>query len=83
MVLHKGKIRRLEMAKSTLLEKKMPHSFWSEAIKTAVYLLNICPIKTLEKMNPFEAFSGKKLGVKHPRVFYLLCTDANTIETQT
>lgn len=73
----------IEMAKSMLLEKKMPHSFRSEAVKTAIYLLNRCPIKTLDKMNHFEAFSGRKLGVKHPRVFYLLCTDANTIETQT
>ncbi|KAI5328290.1 hypothetical protein L3X38_027687 [Prunus dulcis] len=50
----------IEMAKSMLHEKSLPYEFWAEAVHTAVYLLNRCPSKSLEKMTPFEAYTGRK-----------------------
>ncbi|KAM1079184.1 hypothetical protein ACFX2B_013776 [Malus domestica] len=63
----------VEMARSMLHEKKIPYSFWGEAVNTAVYLLNRCPTKALEKQTPFEVFSGRKPGVKHLKVFGSVC----------
>ncbi|BBN69279.1 multidrug resistance-associated protein 9 [Prunus dulcis] len=61
------------MAKSMLHEKSLPYEFWAEAVHTAVYLLNRCPSKSLEKMTPFEAYTGRKPGIAHLKVFGCLC----------
>ncbi|KAI5322464.1 hypothetical protein L3X38_031536 [Prunus dulcis] len=63
----------VEMAKCLLLEKKIPLDFWAEAVNTSVYILNGCPTKALNKRTPFEAYSGRKPGVKHLKVFGSLC----------
>jgi transposase InsO family protein len=63
----------VEMARTMLHEKKMPTKFWGEAVNTAVYILNRCPTSALKNKTPFEAFSGRKPGVKHMRVFDSLC----------
>ncbi|KAM0988950.1 hypothetical protein ACFX2A_013056 [Malus domestica] len=63
----------VEMTKSMLHDKKMPLSFWGEAVNTSVYLINRCPTKALEKKTPFEAFSGRKPSVKHLKVFGSIC----------
>ena len=36
---------------------------------TAVYILNRCPTKSLNKKTPFEAWHGKKPNVSHLRTF--------------
>ncbi|KAM1432499.1 hypothetical protein ACFX13_014859 [Malus domestica] len=59
----------VEMAKCMMLEKGILFEFWAEAVNTAAYILNRCPTKALHKKTPFEAYSGKKPGVKHLRVF--------------
>ncbi|CAL2236277.1 unnamed protein product [Prunus armeniaca] len=63
----------IEMAKSMLHEKRLPYEFWAEAVLTAVYLLNRCPSKSLKKVTPFEAFTGRKPGIAHLKVFGCLC----------
>ncbi|KAM2244430.1 hypothetical protein ACFXTI_005500 [Malus domestica] len=63
----------VEMTKSMLHDKKMPLSFWGEAVNTSVYLLNRCPTEALEKKTNFEAFSGRKPSVKHLKVFRSIC----------
>ncbi|CAL8998022.1 unnamed protein product [Prunus brigantina] len=63
----------VEMAKCMMIEKKIPLEFWAEAVNTAVYVQNRCPTKALDKKTPFEAYSGRKPGVKHLRVFGSLC----------
>ncbi|CAL9009573.1 unnamed protein product [Prunus brigantina] len=63
----------VEMAKSMLHEKNLPYEFWAEAVNTAVYLLNRCPTKALKKTTPFEAYSGRKPGIAHLKVFGSLC----------
>ena len=38
----------VEMARSMLLDSKLPKKFWGEAISTAVYLKNRSPVKVLK-----------------------------------
>ena len=59
----------IEMARYMLKCKKLPNSFWAEAVLTAVYILNISPTTTLKKVTPFQAWSSIKPIVKHLRVF--------------
>ncbi|CAL2225182.1 unnamed protein product [Prunus armeniaca] len=63
----------MEMAKYMIIEKKMPLELWAEAVNTDVYVQNRCPTKALDKKTPFEAYSGRRPGVKHLRVFGSLC----------
>ncbi|CAL2251278.1 unnamed protein product [Prunus armeniaca] len=63
----------VEMAKSMLHEKEIPYSLWAEAVHTAVYILNRCPTKVLNNVTPFEAYSGRKPGTAHLKVFGSLC----------
>ncbi|BBN69024.1 multidrug resistance-associated protein 9, partial [Prunus dulcis] len=49
----------VEMAKSMLHEK--------------VYLLNRCPTKSLKKVTPFEAYTGRKPGIAHLKIFGSPC----------
>lgn len=47
----------------------MPGKFWGEAVKTAVYLLNRSPTKSLDGKTPFEVWYGRKPSVRHLRTF--------------
>ena len=58
----------VEMARSMLLNSKLPKKFWGEAISTAVYLKNRTPVEALNK-TPFEVWHGKKPKVNHLRMF--------------
>ncbi len=58
----------VEMARSMLLDAKLPKKFWAEAISTAVYLKNRSPTKAL-KITPYQAWHGTKPNVNHLRVF--------------
>jgi hypothetical protein len=62
-----------EMAKSMLIEKEMPMRFWAEAVSTTVYLQNRCYTTSVMEKTPFEAFTRRKPGVKHLKVFGCLC----------
>ncbi|KAI5336044.1 hypothetical protein L3X38_026178 [Prunus dulcis] len=61
------------MARSMMTEKKIPVKFWAEAVGTAVYLQNRCYTTSVIDKTPFEAFIGRKPGVKHLRVFGSIC----------
>ena len=63
----------LNMARSMMKRKGMPHYFWGEATFTAVYILNRCPTKRLQGYTPEEAWSEKKPSVSHFRIFGSLC----------
>ncbi|KAB2626386.1 retrovirus-related Pol polyprotein from transposon TNT 1-94 [Pyrus ussuriensis x Pyrus communis] len=64
----------LETIKNTMLhDRDMPYFLWAEAVHTAVYILNRCPTKALGNTTPFEAYSGRKLGIAHLRIFGSLC----------
>ena len=57
------------MARSLLKAKSMPAHFWGEAVTTNVYLLNRATTKSVAKMTPYEAWSGRRPAVHHLRVF--------------
>ena len=52
-----------------MTEKKIPKSFWLEAVMWTFYVLNICPTAALKDMTPQEAWTGIKPTVEHFRVF--------------
>ncbi|PNX55678.1 retrovirus-related Pol polyprotein from transposon TNT 1-94, partial [Trifolium pratense] len=60
------------MTRCMLNEKKLPKSFWGEAVTTACYVLNRCPTKCLNKV-PEAIWSGSTPSVKHLRIFGSLC----------
>jgi len=54
----------MKMARTMLLESKLPKSLWTEAINTTVFLRNRCPTKILNDMTPEKLWSGKKPDLK-------------------
>ena len=59
----------VEAVRLMLVDAKLPHRFWAEALSTAAYLINGSPTKTLGDKTPFEVWYGKKPSVKHLKVF--------------
>ena len=55
--------------RSILVDTKLPHRFWAEALSTAAYLVNRSPTKAVGDKTPFEAWYGKKPSVEHLKVF--------------
>jgi transposase InsO family protein len=58
----------LDMVRSMLSSSNLPKSLWAEALKTAVYILNRVPTKTVPK-TPFELWKGWKPSLRHMRVW--------------
>ncbi|RVX02371.1 Retrovirus-related Pol polyprotein from transposon TNT 1-94 [Vitis vinifera] len=58
----------LDMVRSMLSSSKLPKFLWTEALKTAVYILNRVPTKVVLKM-PFEFLKGWKPSLRHMRVW--------------
>ena len=54
----------MEMARSMLSSSKLPRSLWTEALKTAAYILNCALTKVVAK-TPFELFKGWKPSLHH------------------
>ena len=59
----------VETLRSMLVDAKLPHAFWAEAVSTAVYLRNRSPTKAIEDMTPYEAWMKRKPQVEYLRVF--------------
>ena len=59
----------VETTRSMLLDAKLTHKFWAEALSTATYLRNKSPTSALKKTTPHEAWYGQKPRVDHLRVF--------------
>jgi len=59
----------VEMARTMLLDSKLPKSLWAEAVNTAAFLRNRCPTKGLDGVTPEELWSGRKPNVKFLRIF--------------
>jgi len=62
----------LDMTRSMLKLKKIPNTLWGEAVRTATYILNICPAKKLDQISE-EVWLGRKQSAKQLRVFGSLC----------
>jgi transposase InsO family protein len=59
----------VEMARCLLKSMQVPGCFWGEAVKVAVYLLNRAPTKSLNVKTPYEAWYGRRPGLRHLRTF--------------
>jgi len=59
----------MNMVRSMISNKKIPKSFWPEAVNWTVYVLNRSPTLAVKNMTPEEAWSGIKPSVEHFRVF--------------
>ena len=59
----------LDMARSMLKRKKLPKELWTEVVACAVYLSNRSPTRSVWGKTPQEAWSGRKPGISHLRVF--------------
>ena len=64
-----------------LHNKKLPKSFWGEAVNTACHTLNRVYFRINSKKTPYELWRGKKPIVKYFRIFgsdcYILCDREN------
>jgi hypothetical protein len=56
-------------ARSMLHDHSFPLYLWAEGCATVVYLQNKSPHRILGKMTLEEAFNGRRLNVKHIRIF--------------
>jgi len=59
----------INMVRSMISDKKIPKSFWPEAVNWTVHVLNRSPTLAVKNMTPEEAWSGIKPSVEHFRVF--------------
>ena len=58
----------MDMVRSMLTNSNMQMNLWSEALKTAIYLLNRVPSKSVSK-TPFELWKGWKPSLNHIHVW--------------
>ena len=56
------------MVRSMISHSSLPESLWGEALKTAVYILNMVPSKVVSK-TPYELWTGKKPVIKHLHIW--------------
>jgi len=71
---HNGVVERMnrticERIRCMLSHAKLPKSFWSEAMKTAVDLINLSPSVPLNSDFPQRVWTGKDVSFEHLRVF--------------
>lgn len=59
----------MEAARSMLFHKKLPESFWGEAVNTAVYTLNRVVNSSNAEKTPYELYHNRKPNVSQMRVF--------------
>ena len=58
----------VDMVRSMLSNSNLPQFLWTDALKTAVYILNRVPTKAVPK-TPFEIWKGWKPSLRHMRVW--------------
>jgi hypothetical protein len=63
-----------------LHDQSLPLYLWAEACATTFYLHNRIPHRILGKMTPKEAFTDRRLDVKHIRIFG--CSNFSHVSSQ-
>ena len=58
----------MDMVRSMISYSTLPVSFWGDALKTAVYILNRVPTKVVPK-TPFELWTGRKPSLAHLHIW--------------
>ena len=59
----------LGMARCMLKAKQVPSTYWGEAVLTAVFILNRSFTRSVDGKTPYEAWYGRKPGVRFLRTF--------------
>ncbi len=59
----------LEKARAMLAHADLPKNYWAEAIKTAAYLKNRTPTRSLDGRTPYEVWYQRACDVSHLRVW--------------
>ncbi|KAM1689023.1 hypothetical protein ACFX2K_036826 [Malus domestica] len=57
------------MARSILKSKRLPKELWAESVACDAYISNRSPTRSVWGKTPQEAWSGRKPGISHLRVF--------------
>ncbi|GKA97571.1 putative RNA-directed DNA polymerase [Tanacetum coccineum] len=71
----------IDMVRSMLANSNLPKFLWTEALKTAVHILNRVPSKSVPK-TPYEIWTGRKPSLRYLRVWGCP-VEANTIIVET
>jgi transposase InsO family protein len=64
--------------RSMLKAKGLRGWFWGEEVNATVYVLNMCPMQSIDGMTPFEVWHGRKPAVHHLRTFGCIVYVRNT-----
>ena len=59
----------MNMVRSLLTSRRVPKTFWPEAVNWAAHILNRSPTLAIQNKTPEESWSGTKPSVTHFRVF--------------
>ncbi|GBM64545.1 Retrovirus-related Pol polyprotein from transposon TNT 1-94 [Araneus ventricosus] len=59
----------LDIARCSLIQSKLPLSFWAEAIANANYTKNRLPSKSLQGKSPYELWHGKVSNIGYFKTF--------------
>ncbi|PWA38442.1 gag-pol polyprotein [Artemisia annua] len=59
----------LSTTRSMMKAMKLPLTFWAEAVKHAIYILNRVPTRALEDKTPYEALYNRKPNLENLRIF--------------
>ena len=54
-----------EIARALMSKKSMLHSYWTHAVSTIIYIINMTPIVAIHDVK----YTGKKPDVSHLKVF--------------
>ena len=63
----------VDMAPTCLLEAQVHNTYWSDAVLTAVYLINHLPTHILQGLSPFQKLFSKPPNYSFLRVFGSQC----------
>ena len=70
----------INMVRTMLINTKLPQALWPELAKTAVYLRNRLPTKTLSQ-TPYEVLWKRKPDLSHLRIIGFMMYAYNTQPT--
>ncbi|GJV52907.1 zinc finger, CCHC-type containing protein [Tanacetum coccineum] len=59
----------LSTMRSMMKAMKLPLTFWAEAVKLAIYILNRVPTRALVDKTPYEALYNRKPNLENLRIF--------------
>nr|GFB49575.1 zinc finger, CCHC-type [Tanacetum cinerariifolium] len=59
----------LSTTRSMMKAMKLPLTFWAEAVRHAIYILNRVPTRALEDKTPYKALYNRKPNLENLRIF--------------